>query len=84
MEKKPAENKKKKIVKVTIHEEWCKKCGICDKFCPTGVFVSDEFGMPSVKFPEKCIKCMLCVVRCPDFCIEVEEVDKDEEKNKKA
>ncbi len=67
---------KKPVPKITINEKWCKKCGICIAFCPQGVFVSDEFGMPIVKYPEKCVKCMLCVVRCPDFAVDVETDEK--------
>lgn len=62
--------------KVTINEKWCKKCGICGAFCPRGVFVTDDFGKPIAKYSQNCIKCMLCVIRCPDFAIEVEEEEK--------
>ena len=65
--------KEKHAVRITINEKWCKKCGICIAFCPQGVFTSDDFGMPIVKYPEKCVKCILCVVRCPDFAIDVED-----------
>ena len=65
--------------KITVNEARCKRCGICAAFCPVGVFVEDEFGLPAVKYPEKCIMCMLCVVRCPDFAVEVESL-----KEKKA
>jgi 2-oxoglutarate ferredoxin oxidoreductase subunit delta len=70
-----ADSKKssKPKVKITVNRNWCKPCGICIAFCPTGVFVADSFGRPVVKHPEKCIKCMLCVIRCPDFAIEVED-----------
>ena len=71
--------KEKHAVRITINEKWCKKCGICIAFCPQGVFTSDDFGMPIVKYPEKCVKCMLCVVRCPDFAIDVEGAHKDKE-----
>jgi len=72
MEKIKTSNDNKSPAKVSINEKWCKKCGICAAFCPRGVFVSDDFGLPIVKYPEKCIKCMLCVMRCPDFAVEVE------------
>ena len=61
----------KPAAEITINEKWCKKCGICIHFCPNGVFVSDDFGLPVAKYPEKCIKCMLCAVRCPDFAVDV-------------
>lgn len=58
--------------KITLNEKWCKKCNICIAFCPKEVFIPDDFGLPIVKHPEKCIRCMLCVIRCPDFAINVE------------
>jgi len=58
---------------IAINYSWCKKCGICAAFCPQGVFVLDDLGTPIIKYPEKCVKCMLCVVRCPDFAIEVKD-----------
>lgn len=67
-------NNVKGEIKITINKKWCKKCGICSAFCPKEVFTCDDFGDPTVKYPQKCIKCMLCVVRCPDFAIEVEEI----------
>ncbi len=70
---------KKSGAKITVNAKWCKRCGICSAFCPQGVFVPDEFGLPIVKYPEKCVKCMLCVVRCPDFAIDVEDLDKKSE-----
>ncbi|MDP3789000.1 MAG: ferredoxin family protein [Candidatus Omnitrophota bacterium] len=63
----------KHAVCITVNERWCKKCGICIAFCPQGVFVPDDFGMPLIKYPEKCVKCMLCVVRCPDLAVEVKD-----------
>ena len=73
MEKAKSDSKNKAPAKITINGKWCKKCGICVAFCPTGVFISDDFGMPIVKHAEKCIRCMLCVIRCPDFAVEVTE-----------
>lgn len=64
--------KSKPIAEIIVNEKWCKKCGICSYFCPKGVFEPDDFKLPIVKHPEACIRCMLCVVRCPDFAVEVE------------
>ncbi len=69
--------KKAKYI-VAINHRWCKNCGICVAFCPRGVFESDEFGKPLIKRREECIKCMLCVIRCPDFAVTV--VDDKKEK----
>jgi 2-oxoglutarate ferredoxin oxidoreductase subunit delta len=64
--------KKKEIPKIDIYKAWCKACGICVAFCPTGVLAKDEAGYPYVKDVEKCINCGWCEIRCPDFAITVE------------
>jgi 2-oxoglutarate ferredoxin oxidoreductase subunit delta len=66
--------------KITIHEKWCKKCGICIAFCPKKVFDADDFGLPLANRPEQCIRCMLCVIRCPDFAVDVEGTKEDQKK----
>jgi 2-oxoglutarate ferredoxin oxidoreductase subunit delta len=84
-----AETKKKKgTPKIDIFKAWCKACGICVAFCPTGALAKDEAGNPYVKDIEKCINCGWCEIRCPDFAITVGEKSKDkkaaEEKGEKA
>jgi 2-oxoglutarate ferredoxin oxidoreductase subunit delta len=64
--------RKKKETKIDIYKAWCKGCGICVAFCPTGVLARDESGYPYVKDIEKCINCGWCEIRCPDFAITVE------------
>ncbi len=64
--------KKKETPKIDIYQAWCKGCGICVAFCPTGVLAKDEAGYPYVKDNEKCINCGWCEIRCPDFAITVE------------
>lgn len=72
--------KKKDIPKIDIYKAWCKACGICVAFCPTGVLAIDEGGYPYVKDSEKCINCGWCEIRCPDFAITVGKKTKDREK----
>jgi len=68
-----AEKKKKKETpKIDIFKAWCKACGICVAFCPTGALAKDEAGNPYVKDIDKCINCGWCEIRCPDFAITVE------------
>ena len=62
---------RKKVLAIGIND-WCKKCGICVHFCPTGVFASGSGGMPVVVNLEACTVCRLCELRCPDFAIRVE------------
>ncbi|MCB5230852.1 MAG: 4Fe-4S binding protein [Candidatus Cloacimonas sp.] len=54
---------------VYIFYNWCKKCGICVAFCPTGCLGRRADGTPYVKNPEKCIHCETCDRLCPDFAI---------------
>jgi 2-oxoglutarate ferredoxin oxidoreductase subunit delta len=54
---------------VYIYHDWCKKCGICVAFCPTGALGRRADGSPYVPHPEKCIHCEMCDRLCPDFAI---------------
>ena len=54
---------------VYIYYDWCKKCGICVSFCPTGALGRKPDGSPFVPNPEKCIHCEMCDRLCPDFAI---------------
>ncbi len=65
--------KKKEEPRIDIYKAWCKACGICVAFCPTGALGKDETGAPFVKDIEKCINCGWCEIRCPDFAITVEK-----------
>jgi len=68
-EKNQAGSRSKKLL---IYRDWCKQCGICTAFCPTGSLVMGPDG-PEWKFPEKCSGCRACELRCPDFAIELIE-----------
>lgn len=67
---------------IDIYRAWCKGCGICAAFCPTGALARDDAGYPYVKHPEKCINCGWCEMRCPDFAITVKQ-KRDETKERK-
>jgi 2-oxoglutarate ferredoxin oxidoreductase subunit delta len=60
--------------KVTIFGMWCKGCGLCVAFCPTGVleFKGDEV---IVAHPEKCSACHWCDTHCPDLAIVVRPLE---------
>jgi len=54
---------------VYIYYDWCKRCGICASFCPTGALGRRPDGSPYVPHPEKCVHCEMCDRLCPDFAI---------------
>ncbi|MBM3470044.1 MAG: 4Fe-4S dicluster domain-containing protein [Armatimonadetes bacterium] len=58
---------------ITINEAWCKRCDICIAFCPRDVLAAGDGGIPRVVDLQACTLCMLCVLRCPDFAVEVTE-----------
>jgi 2-oxoglutarate ferredoxin oxidoreductase subunit delta len=72
--------KKQEEPKIDIYKAWCKGCGICVAFCPTGALAKDEAGYPYVKEIGKCIRCGWCEIRCPDFAITVEQKNKGNKK----
>ncbi len=64
-------------VTVALWEDACKGCGICVDICPTKVWRMDETlekwngTMVTVEDANKCTKCMLCEMHCPDFAIKI-------------
>jgi len=59
---------------VVIFGPWCKGCGLCVEFCPTGVLDLDREGRPFVISPEKCTACHWCDTHCPDLAIIVKRI----------
>jgi 2-oxoglutarate ferredoxin oxidoreductase subunit delta len=74
--------KKKEEPRIDIFKAWCKSCGICVAFCPTGALAKDETGNPYVKDIGKCISCGWCEIRCPDFAITVGQKSKKKAEGK--
>jgi 2-oxoglutarate ferredoxin oxidoreductase subunit delta len=85
MDEPKTQNKKvKEPPSIDIYKAWCKACGICVAFCPTGALGRDESGSPYVADINKCINCGWCEIRCPDFAIHVEQKKKAEKRGKKG
>ncbi|WP_331721869.1 indolepyruvate ferredoxin oxidoreductase subunit alpha [Alkalithermobacter thermoalcaliphilus] len=57
--------------KLIIKPEWCKGCKICVEFCPKDVLDIKQEKV-YIQDIEKCIKCGLCEIRCPDYAIYLE------------
>ena len=62
-------------VRIRIFPRYCKGCEICVKLCPVQVLGMEMFKAKVVDI-DKCIICMQCEVRCPDFAICVEKKEK--------
>ncbi len=54
----------KAMSKITINEEKCKGCGLCQKHCPVNA-IEGEGRNPRVINQDKCIKCGTCLTSCP-------------------
>lgn len=62
---------------IVLDFEFCKECEICINVCPRGVYTKGKsvnargFRYPIPSNIDKCIRCRLCEVLCPDFVISV-------------
>ncbi len=53
----------KKLSKIRIIPEECKKCGACTKVCPVGAIKGKPKELHEID-PDKCIKCEECIKKC--------------------
>jgi 2-oxoglutarate ferredoxin oxidoreductase subunit delta len=74
----PPKRRRKRKYTVLLNDTWCKNCGICSAFCPTGTLEDAGHGEPRITDMDLCNGCQLCVVRCPDFAVAVEERSSDD------
>ena len=76
-EKRVVKKKEKTPAKIEIIYKNCKACDLCVDICPQNVLAMRkditkwEGYVVEVVNAEKCTKCMLCEVECPDFAIKV-------------
>ena len=78
-ETKPRAKRRLPRGRVTVFPNWCKGCGLCVEFCPTGVLEQGPDGRVIVAHPEKCTACRWCELHCPDFAIFVTDVEQEKE-----
>ena len=48
--------------------ESCTECKVCEKVCPLGI-APHSFKSSGIVADWDCLKCRLCVVRCPQQCL---------------
>ena len=66
---------------VIILAERCKECGFCIEFCPQHVlYESTEINSKGyhpiyLSDSDKCTKCDICGMICPDFAISVVDIE---------
>ncbi len=61
-----------------LNKNWCKGCGICVGFCPTKTLIIEN-DKCVIAYPEKCIYCGQCELRCPDNAIWIKAGGKENE-----
>lgn len=59
------------LFKITLNEDTCKSCGLCDKACYMPSIDKQKFSLyktekanPAIQF--SCSKCLKCVEQCPN------------------
>ena len=65
---------------IYLNEDVCKGCYLCMEVCPRKVYTpSENLNHKGIRVPvfdlEKCVKCQLCTLMCPDQAILIEDDD---------
>ncbi len=59
--------------RVSINQNRCIDCGICEEECPYGVYDFSDGGPLEIKDEKECVNCQRCVSFCPKNAITIEE-----------
>lgn len=70
-----AAERKARQFTVAINAAYCKGCEICVQICPTDVLAMSDRLKAEVRDIQKCTGCLSCEIYCPDFAIDVQEVE---------
>ncbi|MEN8139888.1 MAG: 2-oxoacid:acceptor oxidoreductase family protein [Thermodesulfobacteriota bacterium] len=62
-----------------IDLERCRRCGLCNTYCPDGAISLGEDGTPQIDY-RHCKGCMICLVQCPAQAISAQVEPTGEEK----
>lgn len=65
----------RRLFQVAINPAYCKGCEICVQVCPKDVLAMSDRQKALVVKVEDCTGCLSCEIYCPDFAIDVEEVE---------
>lgn len=60
---------------IVINTAYCKGCEICIQVCPKKVLALDDRQKAFANAPEQCTGCLNCEIYCPDFAIDVSELE---------
>ncbi len=60
-------------MRLNVHNNRCKGCGICVAFCPKRILKINEVEKMEIMDEAQCIGCKQCELRCPDYAIFVEK-----------
>ncbi|MFZ5814364.1 MAG: 4Fe-4S dicluster domain-containing protein [Bacillota bacterium] len=60
---------------VDVNAAYCKGCEICVQVCPKDVFVINDRQKAVAAHEDACSGCLSCEIYCPDFAIDVQEVE---------
>jgi len=67
------------MINIVIDEAYCKGCYLCIHYCPKKILEKSNtinsrgYNIPYVVTPERCSKCKICELICPEFAMTVEE-----------